>query len=160
MNEQLSKKPSVPLIICRILAAVIVLGLVISGLCGIIDLRTQEQKDAAYKETLMERQYVSAAMEGIRAAYQNQFNITPERVVVFNAGETYVAVLAKDLTGMYVTTYYNASANKSISSYEYDKAYNSIASYQNFVGSTKEITTKFEGTDLQILCEEVLKEWR
>lgn len=157
MNEKLKMKPSGVLIFSRILAAILVLTLAGVAFFGIVDFRTQEQKDADARQEFLEKSHSQAALKGLRGAYRESLGITPERIVVFNAtGKLYVAVLSKDSIGMYTTFYYNATDEKEIDSWEYDKAYNSIASYHNFTGSKMQ-TTKIENEELQILCEEVWK---
>lgn len=161
MNDRIKIKSSGFLILSRILAAIIIVALVLTALFGMIDPRTQKQKDSDYKKEFLSKPHAQAAVEGLEFAYVSSLNNTPEQISVFNTmGKTYVRITFKDQIGQYISVYYDTSSDKEITSYEYNSAYNSIAAVQNFVGNKKKIATTFEGEELQIICEEVIKKWR
>lgn len=146
MNETLKMKPSVFLIISRIVAAVLVLLLIGMAFFGIFDFRTEEQKIADFKEKLVTDSYAQAALKGLRSAYRQGGDITPERVSVFReSGLLYVAVAAKNVAGESVAFFYNATSNKSISARDY-----TTACRDPLLG-----VTNYEDLELRVLCEEV-----
>lgn len=160
MNETIKIKSSVFLIVSRILAAIIIITLILTALFGMIDPRTQKQKDSDYRKEFLSKPHAQAAVEGLEFAYVHNLNNTPVHISVFNPmGKTYVCITFKDSIGQYISFYYDTSSDKEITSQEYDTAYNSIATVQNFVGNKKKIATTFEGEDLQIICEEVMEKW-
>ena len=155
MNDQLKMQPSWLLILTRIVVFGSILSLFAIALYGAIDPRTKEEKAADYRKELLADYRAQAAIEGIRAAYRKSITANVEAVYVLHGrGEVYVAVAAKDSLGNYEYTYFDAKNDKVITSHEYSKISNAIASYHNFVGKKNDMETTYEGADLQILCEE------
>jgi hypothetical protein len=146
MNEKLKMKPSVFLVISRVVATILVLLIIGMAFFGIFDFRSEEQKIADFKEEILTDSFTQAALRGLRYAFNRTSRDSPESISVFSKSENiYVAVTFKGDDGKSIKYYYNATLGKGIDAKAYGSAINDV-----LFG----IRT-YADWECRVLCEEV-----
>ncbi len=159
MNENLKMKASSLLIATRIIFIIIIALILVCAFFGVVDIRSDEQKEADYRKEVLEETFAQAAIEAIKISQENYPYAEIEKVsVIGGAGKVLVKVTALNGVNQYVWTYYNAKNNTIVDESVYDNLYYSLMTSSFYAGHDgDDIETIFEGKGLIILCEEATK---
>ncbi|MBR2965517.1 MAG: hypothetical protein IKC34_03080 [Clostridia bacterium] len=161
MNKALGLKASPLLILCRLLAVLLILGCLACGCVSRIDFRTEEQKEADYRESLISSSAFQKGVKGIIAAKKNKiFPTMMTKVTVFSSAN--LVLITYTHAGITEQFCYNTKTKRP-STKEHFKSLlgQKEAAYmanQFYAGNTNaqppKYTVDYTDKDLQIMIEE------
>ena len=158
MNENLEMKASPLLVITRIIFLIVIALIVVCVFFGLVDMRSDAQKEADYRKEVLEKEFAGAAVEAINISQEKYPDAIIEKVsIVTGKNKVLVEVTAVNDVDQYVRTYYNTKQNTLVNEATYKDLYYSNMASSFYVGKNGDIETVFEGEELIILCEEARK---
>ena len=156
MNEELKLRPSVGVIITRVISLVLVAVAVVCAYLGFVDPRTEEEKAEQYRLSVVASASGEYAIEALCYASRNDTFESYEYIsVLLRADKKYVKIVGRGHEGKHVDFCYDANKKREIDSILFDSIIAANSAQANFVGKEpQKISITYKDEELNMLLEE------